>query len=110
MPTLHKTTKRPPWTGEKVAFAKDEWRTALYNSTRWRKLSKAEILSEPMCAECLLNGIVNSEQLQRDHVNGFANEQEFWEGKRQTLCKRHNMVKAGKWGRKKQIEGGGQLP
>lgn len=102
MPTLHKTTKRPPWAGEKIAFAKDEWRTALYNSTRWRKLAKAEIRQEPMCAECLINGVVNTEQLQRDHITGFNNEQEFWEGKRQTLCKRHNMVKAGKWGKRKQ--------
>ncbi len=102
MPTLHKTTKRPPWTKEKEAFSKDAWRTALYNSPRWRRMAKAEINMQPYCVECHSKGIVTTTNLQRDHVHGFTNEQEFWEGERQTLCKRHNMVKAGKWGKRKQ--------
>lgn len=100
---IWKETKRPPWLlpKEKVAFSKEAWRAALYKTHRWAKLAKAEINNEPMCAICALNGVVTTENLERDHVNGFANEDEFWDGPRQTLCRRHNRMKAGSAGGKK---------
>ena len=76
------------------------WSQALYNSWRWRKLAKAEIMQEPYCAECFRHGVVTTENLQRDHINGFTTEDEFWNGSRQTLCKWHNMNKAQRKGAK----------
>ena len=108
---VDKTSIRPHWMGPKMeAFTKDEWRTRLYNSPRWRRMAKAEINTEPYCVECAANGVSTTDSLQRDHVNGFSNEQEFWEGARQTLCKRHNMQKAGKWGGKKSKGGAYLIP
>ena len=98
MPTVNKTSKPAPWKPSREPFENQErraWRTALYNSWKWRKLAKAEILQEPQCAECAKVGIVTTDNLQRDHVNGFNDEHEFWFGERQTLCKWHNMQKAG---------------
>ena len=97
MPTVNKKQKRYPWQPAQKPFEqmKDRaWSQALYNSWRWRKLAKAEIMQEPYCAECYKKGIVNTENLQRDHVDGFTNEDEFWNGRRQTLCRWHNMNKA----------------
>jgi hypothetical protein len=108
MPTINKSSKPYPWTRPKeVAFAKEQWRTKLYNSQRWRKLSKMEIADEPFCIECYTKrDLLVTDGLQRDHVNGFTNEHEFWHGERQTLCKPCNMSKAGKAGRNKQTGGG----
>lgn len=79
-----------------------QWRDKLYNSRRWRAMRKYELLIEPYCVQCKAEGIVNTERLERDHINGFTNEQEFWEGERQTLCKYHNTLKAGDKGREAQ--------
>lgn len=96
-----KESTRPPWASERQAFAKDSWRVDLYNSRRWRILSKMEIANEPYCAACYAKGVLTIDNLQRDHINGFTNETEFWEGPRQTLCKPCNMSKAGRKGGKK---------
>jgi len=59
-----------------------------------------EIADEPFCIECYTKrDMLVTDGLQRDHVNGFTNEHEFWHGERQTLCKPCNMSKAGKAGR-----------
>jgi 5-methylcytosine-specific restriction endonuclease McrA len=63
-------------------------------------MAKVEILNEPQCVECARHGIVTTENLQRDHVNGFNDEHGFWFGERQTLCRWHNTQKAGKEGNK----------
>ena len=97
MPTVNKKQKRYPWQSAPKPFEqmKDRaWSQALYNSWRWRKMAKAEIVQEPYCAMCYEHGIVTTDNLQRDHVDGFTNEDEFWNGRRQTLCKWHNMNKA----------------
>ena len=105
---VDKSSKRAPWRGtEPVAFAKEDWRTALYNSGAWRRLAKAEINTQPYCVACAAKGIATTDNLQRDHIHGFTNEVEFWDGERQTLCKRCNMGKAGKWGAKKRDGGAG---
>ena len=101
MATVNKTSKRYPWNPkpeqEMFTRVKDRaWSQALYNSQRWRKLAKYEIMQEPYCAECFSKGMVRTDNLQRDHVDGFTNEEEFWNGRRQTLCKKCNMRKASK--------------
>jgi len=80
------------------------WSQALYNSQRWRKMAKYEIMQEPYCVLCKQKGIVTTDNLQRDHINGFATEDEFWNGARQTLCKWHNMQKAAQTRAKKSKE------
>ena len=105
MPTVNKTSKPAPWKPKREPFENQEgraWREALYNSWRWRKMAKAEILNEPQCAECARHGIVTIDNLQRDHVNGFETEHDFWFGERQTLCRWHNTQKAGKQGNKQK--------
>ena len=105
MPTVNKTSKPAPWKPKRDPFENQErraWRESLYNSWKWRKMAKAEIMNEPQCAECARHGIVTVDNLQRDHVHGFETEHEFWFGERQTLCKWHNMQKAGRQGNKQK--------
>ena len=107
MPTVNKRSKPAPWKPKREPFENQErraWRESLYNSWKWRKMAKVEIMNEPQCAECARHGIVTVENLQRDHVNGFETEHEFWFGERQTLCKWHNMQKAQKLGGKTTSE------
>ena len=102
MPTVNKKSKRYPWLPERKPFERkkgDQWRDKLYNSRTWRELREYELINEPYCAHCIKEGIVTTDELQRDHVNGFSNEYEFWNGERQTLCKYHNTLKAGDKGR-----------
>lgn len=103
MPTVNKTTKKAPWHSERKPFDRkasgQQWRDKLYNSSAWRKMRAAELIEEPYCVACHAEGVVTTDNLQRDHVNGFSNEAEFWNGPRQTLCKYHNTVKAGDSGR-----------
>ena len=105
MPTVNKRSKPAPWKPKREPFESQErraWRESLYNSWKWRKMAKAEIMNEPQCAECARHGIVTVDNLQRDHVHSFETEHEFWFGERQTLCKWHNMQKAGRQGNKQK--------
>jgi hypothetical protein len=98
MPTVNKKSKAYPWKPKAAPMFESiknrAWSQALYNSQRWRKMAKYEIMQEPYCVLCKQKGIVTTDNLQRDHINGFATEDEFWNGARQTLCKWHNMQKA----------------
>lgn len=105
MPTVNKKSKPAPWKPKREPFENQDrraWRESLYNSWKWRKMAKAEIMNEPQCAECARHGIVTTDNLQRDHVHGFETEHDFWFGERQTLCKWHNTQKAGKQGNKQK--------
>ena len=104
MPTVKRGSIPAPWASpKKEPFQKEGWRTALYQSARWKKLRLIELVSEPKCAACWAKGILTTDNLQRDHINGFATEQEFWDSPRQTLCKLCNIKKAGRAGRAKQM-------
>src|SRR5687768_5517539 len=81
------------------------WR-AWYNTTRWRRLRKYQLTSEPHCRMCATRG-----QLTRatvcDHVLPHRGREDiFWNGPFQSLCAEcHNRDKQAieKGGRPRQI-------
>lgn len=60
---------------------------ALYHTQRWRKLRRATLDAEPFCRMCLASGIVTSATV-ADHIVPHRGDEElFWQGERQGLCK-----------------------
>ncbi len=58
----------------------------LYNSTRWRKTSKAGLKAEPLCRKCAKEGRVKAGRL-RDHIVPYNEGGDFWDtDNHQTLC------------------------
>ena len=76
----------------------------LYNTTRWRKLRKAQLISQPLCEMCKDIGNI-TEATVVDHVEPHrGNEDKFWTGPFQSLCKQcHDSHK------QRQENGGGVM-
>ena len=53
MPTINKPTVSQTRRNE----GKRKERMAIYNSTRWRRLREAKMISDPLCEMCLRKGI-----------------------------------------------------
>lgn len=66
----------------------------LYNTTRWRTISRVWKATHPFCAECLKQGVYNCDNLRTDHIVPFPICDDFFDTRNlQTLCERHNAEK-----------------
>ncbi len=67
----------------------------LYDNLRWRKRAKLQLIKEPLCAICLRKGIITP-ATEADHIVPHkGDEQSFWFGALQSLCKScHSGAKA----------------
>ena len=62
----------------------------LYNKRRWRRMAKAQLGNEPLCAECLKQGIITAATV-ADHVEPHRGDPtRFWTGRLQSLCGPHH--------------------
>lgn len=66
MPTLNKQKKQPSRT-----FNRED-RQKVYQSTRWKKLRLAKLLSNPLCELCLAKGITTP-AIDVHHIDSFMN-------------------------------------
>lgn len=58
----------------------------LYWTQRWRRLAKAQLADEPLCANCLKHGRITAATV-CDHVEPHrGDEDKFWSGPFQSLC------------------------
>lgn len=65
----------------------------LYNNSRWRKLRLRQLSKDPLCKDCLNQGLV-TEATVCDHIDPHKGDMAmFWEGPFQSLCKYHHDVK-----------------
>jgi 5-methylcytosine-specific restriction protein A len=72
-----KRTEQQPWR---------RW----YWMARWRRIAKAQLAAEPLCAMCLAQQLVTPATV-CDHVDKHNGDPElFWHGKRQSLCATHH--------------------
>jgi 5-methylcytosine-specific restriction enzyme A len=67
----------------------------LYGTERWRRLARAQIRREPLCALCLLEGRGPVVARVADHIEPWRGDvNKFWLGKLQSLCEHcHNSRK-----------------
>jgi hypothetical protein len=59
---------------------------ALYGTGLWRRLSKAQLAQQPMCAECLRAGRGPVRATHADHIVPFHDYDSFVSNKLQSLC------------------------
>lgn len=57
MPTLPRTTKRPPWNPQRKPWtmAKDKANRDVYDNPRWRKIALRHKAENPICQVCQEN-------------------------------------------------------
>jgi 5-methylcytosine-specific restriction enzyme A len=59
----------------------------LYNNKRWRRIRNGQIMRQPLCQHCIKRGRVQP-ATDVDHVIPHkGNEELFWRGELQSLCK-----------------------
>jgi 5-methylcytosine-specific restriction enzyme A len=59
---------------------------ALYNSRRWQRVARHQLMAEPLCAFCAARGLVVPATI-ADHVEPHDGDlNKFWLGKLQSLC------------------------
>ena len=59
----------------------------LYNTARWRKASKLQLIKQPLCEDCLKRGLVTPAN-QVDHVIPHHGDPKlFWSSPRASLCR-----------------------
>lgn len=66
-----------------------------YDGT-WKRLREAHVAAHPLCEDCLLEGVVNPEQIEVDHVrafNGLDDPLRLDPSNLRSLCKRHHQIK-----------------
>jgi 5-methylcytosine-specific restriction protein A len=57
-----------------------------YNSQRWRRVARYQLMVEPLCAFCLTRGLAVPASIV-DHVEPHHGDlSKFWMGKLQSLC------------------------
>ncbi len=67
----------------------------LYGKQRWRNKAKRQMQLEPLCAMCLQQGLVIAAEVADHIIPHKGDEQQFWNGKLQSLCWRcHSGSKA----------------
>lgn len=96
MPTLNKST-RPPWVPERKAHeGRRSPNQAIYNSPRWRGLSKLHKKANPLCVECEAKGIVAAVYV-TDHIVPINKGGAPYEWSNlQSLCRRCHDSKSGR--------------
>ena len=73
-----------------------------YHTNRWTRLSKTFRAMNPLCAECLRNGVVKSADVV-DHIEPWPICEDFYDTRNlQSLCEYHNIEKGNR--DKKRIE------
>lgn len=84
------------WKPERVSFQRGKSNYAFYNSTAWRKISKAYKDKYPLCVKCELeNKITPSEYT--DHIVRIEDGgDKFSEDNLQALCSFHHNQKSGR--------------
>jgi 5-methylcytosine-specific restriction endonuclease McrA len=102
MPRKRETPWHDPWRG---------W----YQLERWRRLRRAQLRREPLCAQCLSRDVVTAAEV-ADHVVHHAGDwNAFLTGKLQSLCAACHAEKHGRlrvpigidgWGRVRSGAGG----
>lgn len=80
------------WARKRAAW--DGW----YKKQRWRNWSRLQLQEHPLCCMCLDNGIVMEATVADHIIPHHGDEQMFWFGKLQSLCRPHHD------GRKQQQE------
>lgn len=63
---------------------------AWYGSRRWKARRLAQLQAEPLCAYCLRDGIATPARVADHKVPHRGNEELFWDGELQSLCKPHH--------------------
>lgn len=63
--------KKKPWHGERKPFEREKGNQDFYNSSKWRKTSKAFRMLNPLCVECERNGKVSASNV-ADHIRGLG--------------------------------------
>ena len=59
----------------------------LYNTARWRKMSKAQLMKEPLCCDCLEIGVITPAN-QCDHVIPHHGDPvKFWSSPLASRCR-----------------------
>lgn len=66
MPTLKKPIKQ-----NSISFNRQD-RQKIYQSTRWKKLRLAKLMSQPLCELCLAKGIITP-AIDVHHIDSFMN-------------------------------------
>ncbi len=61
-----------------------------YNSSRWRKIREIKFAEQPLCVRCLAMGIVEEAEVLHHLVPHRGDEDKFWAGPFEQLCKPHH--------------------
>ena len=68
----------------------------LYNSSKWRKFSKQYKKDNPLCCECLKEGVSQPSEI-TDHIKPLDKGGDVWDLKNlQPLCHHHHNKKTGR--------------
>lgn len=62
----------------------------LYNTARWRKLRDLQLSMQPLCERCLAMDIVEPATVVHHATPHRGNEELFWSGPFESLCKPHH--------------------
>ena len=110
MATLKDNDIRPPWNPRRKAHeGRAKGNATMYNSTRWRKLSKLYRMHNPLCVECDKVGIV-SPAMHTDHIKPINMGGDAWAWDNlQSLCLRCHSVKSATERADRQV-GVGNIP
>jgi 5-methylcytosine-specific restriction enzyme A len=64
-----------------------------YNTARWQRVRRRQLLREPLCRACQVEGVINAasevDHIERVSVGGAV----FDPANMQSLCKQHHSVK-----------------
>ena len=99
MPHLDRNQRKRPWVPErKPQEGRINPNDEIYQSYRWRELSKAKRKSSPICEECLRLGVRNAKPSQMtDHIVpiNLGGDPWAWDNL-QALCNSHHNRKSAK--------------
>lgn len=109
MPRIKKSTPHRPWLPERRTQGRRTEEVFDYNSTRWRKDRRLHLAANPLCVECIKEGIV-SEATVSDHDKPIREGGDPWDwSNRRALCGRHHNQKSGREAHKRMGKGGGKI-
>ena len=78
---------------------RDQWKgnaSARGYDGAWKRLRASHVEAHPLCEDCLLEGVVNPEQIEVDHVtpfHGIDDPLRLDPNNLRSLCKRHHQIK-----------------
>lgn len=61
-----------------------------YSTARWRKIREYQLSNQPLCEQCLLSEIVEPATIVHHKTAHKGNEELFWFGPFESLCKPHH--------------------